>query len=82
LQTSAHFLPFPGLHQRFLGDFSFTRVIGLLEARTTCRKEVILSVAQDFRKLAQAVDLRIILALIRIAKLVKLLCYSYVVAMW
>ena len=45
-----------------LGDFSFTGLIGLLAARTTGRKEVFLSVAQDFRDLARAVELRIILA--------------------
>jgi hypothetical protein len=43
--------------------FSFTCLIVLLAAaRTTGRKEVFLSVAQDFRKLARAVELRIILA--------------------
>jgi hypothetical protein len=35
------------------GDFSFTRVIVLLTASTTGQKEVFLSVAQDFRKLAK-----------------------------
>ena len=45
-----------------LGDFSFTGLIRLLAARTTGRKEIFLSVAENFRDLARAVELRIILA--------------------
>jgi hypothetical protein len=45
-----------------LGDFSFTGLIGLLAASTTGRKEIFLSVAENFRDLARAVELRIILA--------------------
>ncbi len=57
-----------------LGDFSFTRVIVLIAARTTGRKEVFLTVAQDFRKLAEGLSCVLFLPM-RITKLVKRFFY-------
>jgi len=48
--------PFRVCTSALSGDFSFTRVIVLLAARTTGRNEVFLTVAQDFRRLAEGLN--------------------------